>query len=151
MEPARPQDTIPELAKLSNQELEDLLNKDAKFEQFLQTMEKLRNTETIVKELREENERVAGEPTSFFSSLFFGLHVFSMAASILEREPELKRLQEDYEVQVGLLKRNQSELEANTAKLTEVLKVCPPSRTPTKSNHAKFQHDVAPCRNTPLR
>ena len=65
-EAPKPQDTIPELAKLTDQELEDLLNNDQKFEQFLQTMDKLRNTETIVKELREENERVAGALCAIF-------------------------------------------------------------------------------------
>lgn len=129
----RPQDNIPELNKLSNQELEDLLNDDEKFERFLQKMDRLRNTETIVKELREENERVASNPHSSFVISFaskkaqlFDVNppsIHFQKGSTLAKEPELRRMQEDHEAQLAILKVHQSELEANAAKLSEIMKV----------------------------
>jgi len=100
--PPKPAEIFPELVSLSKQELEDLLSDDEKFEIFLSNLEKHKNIETIVKDLRDENDRVA--------------------AVTLEKQEELGQLQESLQLQKDLFKIKQSELDEKAKKLGEIMK-----------------------------
>jgi len=100
--PPKPVEIPPELAQLKKQELEELLNDDEKFEKFLLGLEKHKNIETIVKELRDENDRVA--------------------ASTLEKQKDLGVLRENLAIQQDIFKVKQSELDESAKKLGEVMK-----------------------------
>jgi len=94
---------VPELNDLTNEQLEELLNNDSRFEEFLLGLERYKNSEAAADELREEIER--------------------RAKLNLEKEPRLKVLKESLEAQQVDLAKEREVFERNIHSLNEEMKV----------------------------
>ena len=63
----------------STQELQDMMNDDIKLERFQHTLERFKDTENVINDLREENEKIARKFIFFFSSFFSFLSFSSLS------------------------------------------------------------------------